>query len=153
MALNSRMGIFHPQFFYHPRPTVESGMLAKVEIYKPTGKLPEWEGPGKGMSDEGYELIWRGPARIQPDKDWRARVRNFGGEMSGIFAVRVQVPINKNELGPDRRFRKDYRVDIIEAPVEGTETLEGMSLYVRNAVNSANAWLYNLLCDTDTRDG
>lgn len=149
MGLNSRLGMFHPDFAYHVRPTVNSAQLAKVKVYKPTGVRATWT-PGDGMSDDSYELVWQGQGRIQPDLDWRARNRDFSGEQTGVIAVRVQLPIGGNELGDDVTFAANYRVNIEYMPNSGGNTMVGKTLYVRNATMSSNAWLYNLLCDSDT---
>lgn len=162
--LNRNLGVFHPRFFYHARPTVESTMLARVEIYRPTGKQSNWT-PGEGMSNDAYELVWVGDARIQPNIDWRAREREFAGEFDATHAVRVQVPMQRNELNavkvngeyvsysPDPEFYKDFVVKVVASYVKGTDKLVGMKYTVRNAINSSNAWVHNLLCDTGTKTG
>jgi hypothetical protein len=160
--LNSR-GIFHPLFATHPRTTVNSAQLARVEVYEPTGNTADWT-PGVGIADNLETLVWKGQARVQPNKDWRARPREFGGEFDATHAIRVQLGIGKNEVGatldvdnkivtygPDVMFHKDFIVVPIFLPVNGTEVMEGQKLYVRNAEISSNAWVYNLLCDTGTK--
>jgi hypothetical protein len=155
-------GIFHPDFFYHPRTTVESAMIARVKIYKPTGVPADWV-PSVGMDNDGYILVWEGPARVQPNKDWRARPKEVAGEFNAVHAVRVQIPVGRNELGGvksgdrfssygvDPAFAKDYRVDVVDMPVIGTIRMEDKALTVRNALVSSNAWLINLLCDVGTK--
>lgn len=145
-------GVFHPLWFYHARPTVNSAMIATIEVFRATGELPEWDGTD-GMEDNLFELIWRGPARIQPNKDWRARPREFAGEYTATQAVRFQLPIGGNELGPDVEFRKDDEIHLVEIPVEGPDVQAGNIYFVRNALMSSNAWLYNLLADVNTKSG
>lgn len=145
-------GVFHPKFFYHARPVVNSVMMATVEIYRPTGEMPEWDG-GTGMANNMFTLIWRGKARIQPNKDWRARPREFAGEFTATQAVRIQVPIGGNELGEDIEFRKDDEVVAVELDVIGGEQIVGNRYFVRNALTSSNLWVFNLLCDVDTKSG
>jgi hypothetical protein len=162
MALRGN-GVFHPNFFYMPRPTVESAMITAVRVSKPTGNVAKWT-PGTGMSSGIYVPVWEGRARIQPNKDWRARPREQVGEFDAVHAIRVQLPIGKNEYGgtyddeanlvaygPDPEFYKDYMVEVVDTTVIGAEQLEGDVYYIRNAKTSANLWLYNLLCDTGTR--
>lgn len=147
-------GIFHPEFFYHARPVVESAMIATVEVYSPTGEASEWT-PGAGMSDGLYLKRFVGKARIQPNKDWRARAREQGLEFAATQAVRIQIGVNTNTLtGPDasEAFSKDWMVKVIATDVTGTESLLETVYYVRNAETSSNAWLHNLLCDTNTRE-
>lgn len=159
-----RGGAFHPQFFYHARPVIDSLMIARVQVSKPTGELASWT--GTGMTNNAYEVVWEGHARIQPNKDWRARTREFAGEFDATQAIRVQLPVAQNELGavrddkgkivsygPDPEFAKDYIVQVIDSRVKGTERLEGGQYTVRNAISSSNAWVYNLLCDTGTKAG
>lgn len=156
MGLNN-LGVWHPRFYYHARPTVESAMNVTVEIYKPLeqGQSPHWE-PGDTFSGTpAYELVWRSKARVAPNKDWRARPKEQQQEFDAVHAMRIQVPIGGNELegGPrDMPFYKDYRVLVVETHVTGTEQLKGFSYIVRNAHMSSNAWLHNLLCDTGTRE-
>lgn len=163
MALRGN-GVFHPNFFYMPRRTVETAMIAQVRISKPTGGVAKWT-PGVGMAGGIYAPIWEGHARVQPNKDWRARPREQVGEFEAVHAIRVQLPIGKNEwggtyndegelvaYGTDPEFYKDYMVEVIDTSVIGAEQLEGDVYYVRNAKTSANLWLYNLLCDTGTRN-
>ncbi len=163
MALRGN-GVFHPNFFYAPRRTVESAMIAQVRVSEPTGNVATWT-PGSGMSSGIYAPIWEGHARVQPNKDWRARPREQVGEFDAVHAIRVQLPIGKNEWGatydpisgeitayaPDPEFYKDYMVEVVNTDVIGAEQLEGDVYYIRNAKTSANLWLYNLLCDTGTR--
>lgn len=154
-------GVFHPNFFYMPRRTVETPMIARVRVAKPTGNPSEWV-PGVGMSGGNYETMWEGRARLQPNKDWRARPREQVGEFEAVHAIRVQLPIGKNEYGatvvdgktiyaPDPMFAKDWVVHVLDTRVIGAQNLEGDRYYIRNAKNSANLWLYNLLCDTGTK--
>lgn len=157
--LSSRSGVFHPDFFYHPRPVVEAAQTTLVEIYEPTGETIEWM-PGQTTVDNTLRLAWKGRARVQPNKDWRARARNFGQEADVTHAVRVQIAIGRNEqgatydvagkitaYGPDPKFAKDFVVICKESAVTGTSELMGIHLTVRNAINSTNLWQYNLLCD------
>lgn len=156
-------GLFHPNFYYKPRPTVESAQLTLVEVWKPTGTFSGWE-PGLGTTNPTYVRVWRGYARVQPNKDWRARPRNAALDFDATHAIRVQVGIGKNLVGatyggdgkvltygPDVEFAKDYRVNVVDTFVEGAQWLEGDEYYVREAKTSANLWTYNLLCDTSTK--
>lgn len=158
-------GVFHPDFFYAPRRTTGTTQLAGVEIYDLDGTTPGWE-PGVGNLPSGAKLIWKSEARVQPNKDWRARPREVQYEYDATHAIRVQVPIGKNlagakyedpndplkitEYGPDVDFIKDMVVRVVSGPVQGFETSLGDEFTIRNAHQSQNLWLYNLLCDTKT---
>ena len=156
-------GVFHPLFAYHARPSIESSQQALVNVYAPTGGTAEWT-PGVGMANTTTALVWTGYARIQPDKDWRARARDHGNEFNAVQAVRVQLGIGKNLLGAvkdatgkitaygvDPEFKKDFVVCIQETNITGTEGLVGQSLTVRNTLTSTVPWSYKLLCDTGTK--
>lgn len=159
------MGIFHPDFFYHPRPVVESAMITDVKIYSPDGTQSDWV-PGQTASENSlYTLRYIGKARVQPNKDWRARVREQGLEFGATQAVRVQVGIESNlyyavdgepasglHADASEDFKKDWMVIVDQSYVDGAEYLEDSILYVRNALGSGNKWLHNLLCDTNTKE-
>lgn len=161
--INTRDGIFHPRFYYHARPVVESPMITKLELYKPTGAHPEWTA-ADSVTTSPFELVWKGLGRVQPNKDWRAREREFANEFNATQAVRIQFPIGRNLLGAtydgdgkltaygdDPAIKKDYMVEVISSAITGTEDLVGMRFFVRNAINSGNSWVHSLLCDTGTR--
>lgn len=156
-------GIFHPNFFYAPRRTVESAELVHLKIYKLTPESPEWV-PGVGLEVEPDSLVWEGHGRYQPNKDWRSRPREVQFEYDAVQAVRIQIPIGRNlvgaifdvdenrytSYGADPNFVKDMRVEVVSGPVTGFEHSEGKNLYIRNAIQNQNLWQYNLLCDTKT---
>lgn len=158
-------GIFHPDFFYMPRRSLNTTQIVEVEVYERTGETTQWT-PVAGMSGNIYNLVWRSNARLQPNKDWRARPREFSKEFDDVHAVRIQLPIGKNLFGAeydpldptkiiaygvDPDWAKDYEVRVVSSRVTGTERLDGTTYVVRNAINSGNAWLYNLLCDVGTK--
>lgn len=156
-------GIFHPNFFYAPRRTVETAELVNIKIYDLTPGGGEWT-PGVGLEVEPDTLVWVGQGRFQPNKDWRSRPREVQFEYDAVQAVRIQIPIGKNQLdavwdeaanryisyGVDPAFVKDMRVEVIDGPAIGFENTEGKNLYIRNAIQNQNLWQYNLLCDTKT---
>lgn len=156
-------GIFHPDFFYTPRRTVETAELVHLKIYQLTPGGGEWVA-GVGMVIEPDTLVWEGQGRFQPNKDWRSRPREVQFEYDAVQAVRIQIPIGRNWLGAtydttterytaygtDPEFVKDMRVEVIDGPVKGFENTEGKNLYIRNAIQNQNLWQYNLLCDTKT---
>lgn len=156
-------GIFHPNFFYAPRPTLETADLVQLRIYKVAPEGAGWV-PGVGMDITPDELVWEGKGRFQPNKDWRARPREVQFEFDAVMAVRIQIPIGKNLVnatwdpdkkrytayGTDPDFHKDMRVEVVQGAVKGFDIQKGDNLYIRNAIQSQNLWHYNLLCDTKT---
>lgn len=157
-------GVFHPEFFYVPRRTTSTAELADIEIFQLSLDPQNGWTPGVGIGVTPDTLLWKGKARVQPNKDWRARPREVQFEYDATQAVRVQVPIGKNlvgatwdpvlkrytSYGEDPRFDKDLRVNVLGGPVKGYKQMEGSNLYVRNAIVNQNLWVYNLLCDTKT---
>lgn len=154
--------VFDPRYFTHLRPTVNSTQIGRVEVFRPTGEHPGWE-RGVGNLDNAFELVWRSNGRVQPNIDWRARVREFSGEFDATMAVRIQLPIGQNEIGatydangaviqygPEVEFAMGYVVRVLETPVSGTSDLLNRDYTVRNALPSTNMWLHNLLCDVGT---
>ena len=157
-------GVFHPDFFYVPRRTTDTTQLVDIDIFFLTPESETWD-PGVGISVTPDVKAWTGKARVQPNKDWRARPREVQFEYDAVQAVRIQIPIGKNLVGAtfdpndpkkvlaygeDPHFSKDMRVKLKDGPVEGFQIMEGDNLYIRNAVQSQNLWLYNLLCDIKT---
>lgn len=156
-------GVFHPDFFYLPRRTVDTAALTEIKIYALAPEGADWE-PGIGLLVEPDTPVWEGQGRFQPNKDWRARPREVQFEFDAMQAVRIQIPVGKNLLGAvwdadeerytsygiDPHFIKDMRVEVVNGPVSGFEIMEGDNLYIRNALQSQNLWHYNLLCDTKT---
>lgn len=159
-------GVFHPDYFYHIRPSVNSTQIARAKVYAPTGERANWT-PGVGIPVNTTKvLVWEGYARFQPNRDWRARPRNHAGEHVSTHAIRVQLPIGQNEFGAvldaddniisygeDPIFESGFWVEAVDVPVTGSDALENLqNLVVRNALRSSNSWLYNLLCDVGTAE-
>lgn len=156
--------IFHPLYAYHPRPGLETAMLVKVRIDRPSEEHPEWE-PGVGIEANAFTTIWEGFARVQPNIDWRARPRDFAGEFNATQAVRIQLGVGKNEhnavrdgagkitqYAPDpEMFSYGDVVSVLNVVVSGTEALLHEKFTVRNGLPSQNKWQYNLLCDAGTK--
>lgn len=146
-------GIYHPLFATHPRNGLTTSMTDRVEIYKPTGVRSNWV-PGEGISEEGYELIYRGQGRVQPNLDWRARDRNMASELTGTQTIRVQVPVRGNELRSDKEcplIAKDYLVVMIDTPANENGWLKGTPIIVRNATQATQKWIRTMIADTGTR--
>lgn len=156
-------GIFHPNFFYAPRRTLNTSYLTELKIYRLTPNAIDWEF-GEEPTVEPDVLVWHGMGRFQPNKDWRSRPREVQFEYDAVQAVRIQIPIGKNlvgsrrdptteeiiEYGSDPDFVKDMRVQVVSGNVEGFQMMEDDNLYIRNAIQNQNLWHYNLLCDTKT---
>lgn len=88
------------------------------------------------------ELVYWGQARVQPNKDWRARRRN--GENSPLVqhAVRIQAP---QDLCPQTEVGD--LVGVFESPYDSG--LEEYVFHIRNPLESSNSWGRSFLGDID----
>lgn len=145
-------GIFHPLFATHPRVGIVTSMTDRIEIRKPTGDYPTWV-PGQPMQPGAYEVVYRGPARVQPNLDWRARDRKIGGELDATTAARIQLPFGGNEVngGEDPFIAKDYMVRVLSSEAANSESLQDYNFVVRNALQASQKWLRTILADTGTK--
>lgn len=98
--------------------------------------------------------LWSGKARIQPNKDWRARTVESASDPQMLQYTRVQIPLSKDGPVPTIRVQDVIAVQEMEDTDDWVfnHTLDAWTLYVRNALNSSNRWLYNLLCSSDLSD-
>jgi hypothetical protein len=107
--------------------------------------------------------IWAGDVRVQPNIDWRARVRDFDGEYDATMAVRFDLPMHKNEFGAtfdsngkvihfadDPVFAFGDRIVVTDLAGPGQRTLLNKVYTVRNALPSTTMFQHNLLCDVGT---
>jgi hypothetical protein len=163
VALNTR-SMIDPRWPFHQREVVAGSMLAYVEIAHPQTDAVEWN-PMQGDVFDGttdYVLHYQGPARIQPNVDWRARVHKLDGQIITEHAVRIQVPFNRNEITnpvllPDQTtgalgiVHVSDVVRVLEgANLFGTDVDEAVTLatyVIRNISISSNEWTRILLCD------
>jgi len=174
MPLNTR-GLFDPRWAYFARPVATSGMLAVVEVRHPTNPAVPWNplsdnesqrvfaSDGAGL--EGVLLHYRGPGRVQPNNDWRARKQKWQGQLITEHAMRIQIDLTGNTLtggNPDKDFDEQQpydaglmhvgdviRVTSVAAPF-GPPIEPIITKYqyvVRNVSSSSNSWVRTLLCD------
>lgn len=150
----------HPLFVtlaYYP---LELLADSKISVYPtPDSVEHEWD-PGHGLHNRENLPIWVGWANVTPNVDWRARNREWAGEVTGVHAYRVQLlHIDKNEIvnrhlwgepGMRVSFAEGMRVVINESPADPRQN--GLKLVVRNAVFDSLPWQPTLLCDFETGD-
>lgn len=153
MASLNRRSALDPRWAWHQRSVPIGHMNATVEIFRrpaqgndygfdpATGALTIPDGQG-GEKYPQLILLYRGPARVANNKDWRARMRTQRGDTGTDHALRVQVPIR--QCPP---VHANDLVRAIDAPPD--PELEHYLLHVRNPLMSSNAWLRNILCDVD----
>ena len=150
----------HPLFVtaaYYPLQLLTD---SKISVYQtPDSVEHEWD-PEHGLHNQENLPIWVGWANITPNVDWRARNREWAGEVTGVHAYRIQLlHIDKNEIvnrhlwgDPEMRvsFAEGMRVVINESPADHRQN--GLKLVVRNAVFDSLPWQPTLLCDFETGD-
>lgn len=155
MALNARRSL-DPRWLTHHRRVVKGFMLRDVIIYALDTNAPaaHWDPETNTMVGEERQLLWEGQARIQGNKDWRARSVEAGGDPQMVHYVRVQIP-----FGPDNPVPHIPVAALIEVqpvPSESTwvhdDDIMAWTLRVRNSVNNSNPWVRNLLCGTDVSE-
>lgn len=133
---------------------------AKIAVYDhPQGGSAQWT-PDGGVATKDVKPIYIGWASLTPNKDWRARNREWGGEATATHAYRIQIldldenlayeDYENDRLDPTKRvkFAEGMLVEVLE--MRGDSRAEGLSLTVRNAVTDNNMWQQTLLCDMDT---
>ena len=107
-----------------------------------TGSLTLMDWESHEVTRPDVYLLYRGPARLAPNQDWRARVQATRGDHAIKHESRVQVPIrtcppvHANDL-----------VRVLESPPD--MELTHYLLHVRNMMMGSSAWIRNLLCDLD----
>lgn len=176
MALNTR-GVLDPRFPYFARAAAVSGMLAEIEINKPV-KSDTWN-PANGDVYSGvysYTPLYKGRARVQPNKDWRARKQRWEGTTFTEHAVRIQLDLTGNTITtpeplPDPQLGEpghtplpgDAGIIHVNDVVKVTKVLasygypvDGMlmvyTFIVRNVVPTSNSWVRTILCDVNVND-
>lgn len=169
MALNTR-SVLDPRFAYFARQSVVSTMWATIEISHPTNNSA-WN-PAKGDVYTGaldYSTThYRGRARVQPNKDWRARRQRWEGESITEYAIRIQLDLTGNEVTnpdqlPETNASNDAGMlhvnDLVKVtgvyspygvPVDGL--IGAYKYFVRNISASSNSWVRTILCDINADD-
>lgn len=157
-----RGSVFDPRMIDHVQPTVNSLLPARCQVFRPNGTRPGWE-PGVGNTPGAFDQIWEGDCRVQPNIDWRARVRDFEGEYDATMAVRFNLPFHKNEFGATRdannkiieyandpEFALGDSIVVLSLGGPGERTLLDKRFTVRNALPSTTMFQHNLLTDVGT---
>lgn len=150
----------HPLFLYASYYPLQLLANTKVSIYEtPDTVSYDWTAED-GLSAKDNRPVWQGWANITPNVDWRARNREWAGEVTGVHAYRVQLlHLDKNELVPQDlwgessqrvSFAEGMRVQIDEMPTD--TRVEGLKLVIRNAQIDTLNWQVTLLCDVETGD-
>lgn len=154
MGLLKGRGTLDPRSFRHMTPVLEGDFVALIEVIRPSPEdaQPEWID-----GDWVYPTptaLWRGMARVTPNKDWRARNREWAMEQTAEHAVRVQLNLAKNMLVPKSEWpapavdiRHGDVVKVVDNPND--PILERYNLTVRNPIGATDNWHRTLLCDAN----
>lgn len=153
MGLLRGRGILHPRYFRHAVPSLETDYVALIEITRDDVNAdPVWDEDAKQWVSQPLPLLWRGMARLQPNKDWRARNRTWAGEETAEHAVRVQLNLYKNLLVPKEVWPAPM-VDVKHGDFvtvirnQNDPSLELHQFVVRNSMGASDSWHRTLLCD------
>lgn len=153
MAVNARWSL-DPRWMLHHRRVPKGFMLRGIEIHVQNAPVSGWDPETNELIGGGTSVIWTGKARIQGNKDWRARSVRSGNDPQMVHYVRVQIPFGPNNPVP--HIPVDSIIKIMPPDPDSTwpqdDDLGSYTLRVRNTVNSSNPWLRNLLCGADVSE-
>ena len=146
-------GVFHPDWVYHHRPTVDSAMLARVLIERVDSTVePEYDFDTGEYVGNAMTPLYLGIARVQ--KRAFPTTRDFVQDTAKFQRMQVQISLNGNELpNPAEGVLVDIhvndRVTLLTNPADpGTE---GETYYVHGDGSSSNPWLRNLTCQNNMK--
>ena len=151
--INARPSL-DPRWVYRHRSVPFGFMSVPVTITRREEGPPVWN-PETGTLEGSSVFVWQGPARIQPNKDWRVRYVESGTDPQLIHVVRIQIPLEPHNMPP---LIKAADVITIDEPGEDDvdwlvdPELAKWRFLVRNMLNSSNPWLRNLSTMADLSD-
>ena len=144
-------GIFHPKWTTHHRPTVDSGGLARVQVYVVTGH-GEWT-PEAGMGADTIEMLYEGRARWQ--SSGRPNNRDFTEDQAKFQITRVQIGFRDNEVPSYLEQLPEIPVNAIVKLIENKAdpSIVGTRAYVHGQSKSSNPWNKTLTCQENQKQG
>lgn len=160
MALANRT-LLTPEWAFWHRNSVAGSMMCRVSLTSVSGRYNTAWTPKDGFSNVKPvdELeVYRGIARVQPNKDWRARKQKFETEAVTEHAYRIQLAFDGQELEdndgnplPFPAIHAEDRVRVIQVQslrgIEVDPAIKDLVYIVRNSVAGSNYWVRTLLCD------
>lgn len=169
--LNTR-GVLDPRWAYFARPVVRGAMWGNITVARPT-VIDDWDPFDQNEPEFGeaysYQNLYKGPARIQPNNDWRARKYRVAGELVTEHAMRFQLDLTGNTIHTPHHLPGSKNANgewmqgdagLLEAgdvvkinsmaapygfPVDSLD--QGFTFIVRVVSASSNSWVRTLLCD------
>lgn len=148
-----------PRWVTHHRSVATGWMAAQITVYKVATETFDWDplndpfkrDPGVAMEQTA---IYLGPGRVQPNKDWRARLMEEGNSIVTTHAIRVQLDYQGNTLGngsfPQIEAQDVLRVTDVFRDDSGI--LTKWLFTIRNISVGSNAWVHTLLCDVEVNN-
>lgn len=134
--------------------------LVLVRRRKPEGSLgaAEWDYEAGRYRGSDFTTLWAGQARVQPNKDWRAKSYEFANMTTAMQACRFSLPLMDGVwngfLAPeDRHFEDEDQIIIEHNFFPGLDAIKRFTFIVRNDLISGNAGLQNILADVDLKGG
>lgn len=118
--------------------------VATIVIGRRDGTEAVWDPETGAVTGGGFDFVWLGTARVQPNKDWRARRKDGENSPMAQHATRVQFP-----MGSPPALIDDF-IGVLESPYD--ESLIRYVLHVRNSIESSNTWGRSLLADIDVTE-
>lgn len=143
------MSIFHPEFIFHHRATVNTAGLARVLIERIVSR-GEWN-PVTGEMDGAESLeLYEGRARIQ--KVAFPTNRDFVEDAAKFQRMRIQIGFEDNELVPaEFDLHINDRIKVLLNPSDPGK--EGKFYYVHGDESSSNAWQRTITAQTNMKQG
>jgi hypothetical protein len=143
------MSIFHPEFIFHHRATVNSAGLARVLIERVVSR-GEWN-PVTGEIEGAVTLsLYEGRARIQ--KVAFPTNRDFVEDAAKFQRMRIQIGFEDNEIVPaEFEPQINDRIKVLLNPSDPGKV--GTFYYVHGDESSSNAWQRTLTAQTNMKQG
>lgn len=150
----NRRHSFDPRWMTYHRKVVRGPMMSTIQWWRPEGDL-RWDAQTNELAGAAKILLWEGPARVQDNKDWRARDAHSASDPQMLQYVRVQIPLDDPDAGPPPPLNVQDIGIVVDAEVSSNSSwpldreLSRWRLHVRNTLNSSYPWLRNVLCVID----
>jgi hypothetical protein len=143
------MSIFHPEFIFHHRATVNSAGLARVLMERVVSR-GEWN-PVTGEIEGAVTLsLYEGRARIQ--KVAFPTNRDFVEDAAKFQRMRIQIGFEDNEIVPaEFEPQINDRIKVLLNPSDPGKV--GTFYYVHGDESSSNAWQRTLTAQTNMKQG
>jgi len=118
---------------------------AEVQIVDPEVRHSEWDPVTNEYDFIEENVLWSGPARIQPIGLTGARMVDLNVMQGAIKNIRVQVPYDESLP----LIRKGLQVRVVSGGED--DVWANMRMIVNSAVNSSYGWNRTIECELDTR--